>query len=89
MVFSYYARQKQNIGKQLKTYLKGVGDAFLLHFVKWRWDTLEHLQVGKGLLSPGGLVGNHTTNCTVEDVARSTEMEWTTGGLYVTPEQEI
>jgi len=60
---------------------KGRGDDHALHaIVRWG-DTLKELDAVQGSGSTGSLVGDHTTDSTVEDAGGSAEMEGTTSGV--------
>merc|ERR1719495_53305 len=66
-------------------HLQGGGDDHLLLLVIWGRDSLEGLKTLEGLVSTVGLVGDHAAHTSVEDLARGTEVEGSSGGENVAP----
>lgn len=62
---------------------EGVGDDEALNLVEGRGDSLEDLEAGEGGHSLGGLVGQHTTDNTPEDLGGRAVMEGTVTGVGV------
>ena len=59
-------------------------DDHLLLLVIWRRNTLECLETLESILSSFGLVWNHATYSSQEDLGGSSEVESSTAGLDVT-----
>lgn len=68
---------------------EGLGDNHTLHLIVGGGDTLEELEAVKGGLTTGGLVGDHTTDDTVEHAGGSAEMDGTVAGPDETALVEI